>query len=329
VRGRDTKRIFGGGDTVNFGASKIGVYQPIAEPAFNLGVREEDAVRQITPGVTYVGEWKGVGEFSGGLQKAFYDRNFGKLGLPPVATSSKPWLYNGTVALHPTNSLAVYAGYTRGLEEFGTAPDNAANAGQPMRAGITQQVDAGIHYRIIPGLNLVAGVFEVSKPYFDRNTVNIYGEVGSLRHRGFETSLAGKPMENVTVVAGAVFLQARVSGLPVDQGLIGDVPPGTPPSLVRINVQYDIPALSGFSVDGQVEAIGSHYANRLNTLRVPAATTLALGTRYAFTAFGAKATLRGQVLNITNAYDWSVNGASGRLSPSSPRTFSLKLAADF
>jgi iron complex outermembrane receptor protein len=111
--------------------------------------------------------------------------------------------------------------------------------------------------------------------------------------------------------------------------LIGQVPPGTPPHLIRANVQYDIPGWEGFSIDGQVEVTGSHYANRRNTLRVPSAAKLALGARYTFTALGAKATLRTQVLNLTNAYDWTVNGASGRLSPTSPRTFSVKLAADF
>lgn len=62
----------------------------------------------------------------------------------------------------------------------------------------------------------------------------------------------------------------------VDRGLIGNVPPGTPPSLYRVNVQYDLPQLKGFSVDGQVEVISGHYANHLNTLRVGSAQTLSL-----------------------------------------------------
>lgn len=126
-----------------------------------------------------------------------------------------------------------------------------------MRASVTKQIDGGMRYRIMRGLNFLAGAFEVTKPYFDRNTANIYGDVGSPRHRGIETSLTRKPIENVTVVAGAVFLQARVSGLPVDQGLIGENPPGTPPWLVRINVQYDVPGWHGFAVDSQMEIIGS------------------------------------------------------------------------
>ena len=329
LRGRDTTRLFGGGTTVNFGPSRIGIYRAVTEPAYILGTRDKDVVSQFTPGVSYVGEWSNVGEFSVGLQKSFYHRGFGREGATPVTTRSQPWLYNATLALHFSADLTAYAGYTRGLEEFGTAPENAVNGGEPVPAGLTKQLDAGFRYRIFPGLNLMAGVFEVSKPYFDRDTANIYTDVGNLRHRGIEMSLAGRPIKGVTVVAGAMILQARVSGLPVDQGLIGDVPPGTPPTITRLNVQYEIPAWHGLSVDAQVETSGSVYANRLDTLRAPATATLALGARYAFTALQAKANLRVQVQNITNAYDWNVEGASGRFSASSPRRYLVRLAADF
>ena len=329
ARGRDTERLFGGGSTVSFGPTQIGVYRPLAEPVYTLGVRDKDVVKQVTPGASYVGQWANVGEFSVGVQKSFYHRDFGKEGGAAATTSSRPLLYNGTIAWYPTKSLAIYGGYTRGLEEFGTAPDNAANGGEPLPAKLTKQLDAGVRYRIMPGLNVMAGVFEVTKPYFDRNTVNVYTDVGSLRHRGIEMSLAGKVLPNVTVIAGAVFLQARASGLTVDQGLIGNVPPGTAPRLIRANVQYDFEHLKGFSVDGQVELIGSQYANRVNTLRVGSANTLSLGARYAFTVMDKRATLRLQVTNVTDVYDWYVEGASGRLYPSLPRTLSARLAADF
>ena len=329
VRGRDTDRLFGGANTISFGPATIGVYKEIAQPVYNFGPRDRDVVSQVSPGVSYVGQWARVGEFSVGLQKSFYRRSFGREGLTPVKTSSEPWIYNGTLAVYPTTDFAVYAGFTRGLEEFGTAPDNAANGGAPVPASLTRQIDGGIRYRIIPGLSLVAGVFEVTKPYFDRNTANIYTDVGNLRHRGIEMSLAGKPMSDVTIVAGAVFLQARVSGLSVDRGLIGRIPPGIPPQTFRFNVQYGPPTWHGISADAQIDATGSHNANRANTLRIPSAATLDLGGRYAFTVGATKANLRVQVRNVMDAYDWTVDGASGRIAPTAPRRYSVRLAADF
>lgn len=329
VRGRLTDRLFGGGDTISFGPAKIGVYRPLPEPTFNPTTRDKDHVRQIAPGISYIGRWVGVAEASVGLQKAFYDRDYGKEGGAPAKTQSRPWLYNGTLAVFAARDLTVYAGYTRGLEEFGTAPDNAANRGEPMPAGVTKQIDAGVRYQIYPGMSIVAGVFDVTKPYFDRNAANIYTDVGALRHRGIELSFAGQVAEGLNVVAGAMFLRARVSGSPVDQGLLGPVPTGTTPRLFNLNVQYGPPSWGGLAVDAQLNGDGGGFANRLNTLRVSPLNTLALGARYPFTALDAKASLRVQVNNVMGTYTWTVDGASGRFTPSGVRNVSIRLAADF
>ena len=329
TRGRDTHRSFGGTNTVSFGPARIGVYRELAKPAFAYTARDVDVVRQITPGVSYVGQWAGVGEFSVGVQKSFYHREFGKENAAPVTTRSQPWLYNATVAAFPTSSLAVYAGYTRGLEEFGTAPESAVNRGQPVPAALTKQIDGGLRYRIKPGLSLIAGVFEIKKPYFDRDQANVYTDVGALRHRGAEVSLTGQPMSGVTVVAGAVLLQARVSGLSVDRGLIGRVPPGQPPASYLFNVNYAIPSLRGVTLDTQLNVDQSYYANRLNTFRVPTAMTWDLGMRYTFAVGKARTNLRVQVRNVVNSYYWTADGASSRVTPTPPRRIFIRLAADY
>lgn len=303
---------------------------PVARPIFApFGVRDRDAVKQITPGVSYGGQWAGVGEFSVGVQKSFYDRDFGKENAAPVPTSSRPWLYNATVTATPSRDFALYAGYTRGLEEFGTAPENALNAGAPVPAALTKQVDAGLRWRFMPGMSIVAGVFDVRKPYFDRDPANIYTDVGSIRHRGVELSLSGSPVPGLTVIAGSVLLQARISGLSVDRGLIGDTPPGTPPRIFRLSLQYGPSSWRGISVDTLTEYSSSLFATRANTFRVPAMATLDAGVRYAFKLYDANANIRLQVRNVFNSYDWTVDGASGRFAPNPPRRVSLRLAADF
>lgn len=328
TRGRNTHRTFGGTNTLALGAARIGIYREIAKPAFTYGARDDDVVRQITPGVAYVGQWAGVGEFSVGLQKSFYRRAFGKENAAPVTTRSRPWLYNATAAVFPTRDLAVYAGYTRGLEEFGTAPENAANRGQPVPAALTKQIDGGIRYRIKPGLTVIAGVFEIEKPYFDRDPANVYTDVGALRHRGIEMSLTGQLVPGVTVVAGAVLLQARVSGLSVDRGLIGRVPPGQSPATYLFNINYVVPTLRGVTLDSQLNVDESYYANRLNTFRIPTAMTWDLGLRYAFAVGVARANFRVQVRNVVNSYFWTADGASGRVAPTAPRRVFVRLAAD-
>jgi len=329
VRARDTQRTFGGGQTVNFGPATIGVYEPLPEPTYTFGVRDLDKVRQISPGITYVGQWGAVGEFSVGVQKAYYRRNFGEMGAVPATTRASPLLFNGTVSAIVSPSLTLYAGYTRGLEEFGTAPDNAANAGEPLPAKETKQVDAGLRYRIMPGLNLMAGVFRVEKPYFDRDTANVYTDVGALRHSGVEMSLSGQPIKGLTVVAGLLLLEAKASGLPVDQGLIGDTSPGTPPMTIKTNLQYELPFAPGLLLDTQFDVLKGYYANRANTFKTPTQSVLSLGMRYSFKPFGLSSQLRFQVQNVLDQYAWTADGASGRLAPIPPRRYTVRLATDF
>ena len=329
LRGRDTLRKFGGGNTLNFGTHHIGVYEAIAEPTFRYGVRDIDHVQQMTPGVAYTGRWARTATISVGVQKAFYDRDSGKQNAILTKTKSEPWLYYATAAIFATDKLTIFGSYMRGLEEFGTAPDNAANSGQPMPAALTKQVDAGVRYQIMPGLSGVASVFEITKPYFDRNLVNIYTNVGELSHQGLELSLTGRLSPSWTVVAGGLMLKPRVSGLPVTQGTIAKIPAGTPLRNININVQFGPPSWKGAALDTTLEMLGPSYANRLDTLKLHASKTLAVGGRYPFRVGGARAVLRVIVNNVTNAYDWTVDGASGRFAPISPRGYMLRLTTDF
>ncbi len=168
---------------------------------------------------------------------------------PTITTKDSPWLYNGTLALHLTDKLVAYAGYTKGLEESGVAPANAVNRNSAPPALRTSQRDAGLRYAILPRLSLVAGVFDVRKPYFNLDQELVYRNLGTVRHRGVELSLAGQPIEGLSVVAGAVFLDAEVSGEAVDLGSIGPKPVGTTSRIIRLNLDYRLPFFDALSVD--------------------------------------------------------------------------------
>lgn len=51
-------------------------------------------------------------------------------------------------------------------------------------------------------MKLVAGVFDVAKPYFNNDERNVFAVLGDVRHRGAEFSLAGNPTERLSLVAG-------------------------------------------------------------------------------------------------------------------------------
>lgn len=328
VKGRDVLRYFGGSDTRFFGPARIGVVSPVPEPVYNLSARSRDDVFQVTPGLSYVGQWRNVGELSVGAQKTFYDRKVNQPNLPEAKTDSRPWLYNATLAINASPALAFYAGYTKGLEESGIAPENATNRGEALPASLTEQMDAGLRYRITPRLTFIAGVFEVKKPFFERDAVNLFTDVGDVSHRGAEFSLSGQPIPGLTVVAGAMLLKPRIKGTQATAGVIGPVPVGRASRNVRLNVQYGPKEWNGFSLTGAVVQDGPVYANRANTLELPSITTMDLGARYNFKLMGNAASARVQVLNVLNDWSWTVT-SSGAFAPNKARRVQVNLVSDF
>jgi iron complex outermembrane receptor protein len=334
ARGRDTQRAYGGADVRDLGPAVIGRRTDVPEPDFNFGPLTRDEVRQITGGIGYEGRWPGVGELSLGVQKTDYEKNVLIPGRPTLTTRDSPWLYNGTLAIHLADGLVAYAGYTRGLEESGAAPANAVNRNSAPPALRTSQRDAGIRYAILPRLSFVAGLFDVRKPYFNVDPDRVYRELGTVRHRGMELSLAGQPIEGLSVVAGAVFLDADVSGEAVDLGIIGPKPVGTTGRMIRANFDYRLPFFEPLSVDLGITHLAGRVASALEhaelggrQLMTEPRTTFDIGARYRFEAGGTPATLRAQITNVFNVYGWDVS-ANSSFRFSDTRRFLLTLAAD-
>jgi iron complex outermembrane receptor protein len=285
-------------------------------------------VRQGTGGISYDGIWLGVGELGLGVQKTFYHRDIDQPALPRETTTASPVLYNAALNVFITKALAFYGSYTRGLEEASLAPQSAVNRGEAMPASLTKQVDAGLRYALTPKLSAVAGVFQVEKPYFNVNSANVYGPLGTVRHRGIELSIAGSIADGLTVVGGAVLLQPRLSGDPVNRGVVGPIPVGPPPRFALLSLQYGPTFWAGWSIDGQIQNGSAQVAHADGQVSVPAWTQYNLGARYIFRMWGSPASFRAQALNITNAYSWGVNPNSS-FYVRSPRRFQLTLAVDF
>jgi iron complex outermembrane receptor protein len=328
VRARDVQRYFGGADVRNFGQAMIGVRAPVVEPAWTFGPTTDDHARQVTGGVAYDGLLAGIGQIGVGVQKTNYKRDIKQPAFPLALSTSSPWLYNATVSVFFTEELAAYAGYTKGLEESGTAPPSAANRGEAMPAALTKQVDAGFRYSITPKLKLVAGVFQVEKPYFNLNAANVYGELGTVRHRGIELSLSGPLFEGLNVVGGMTLIQPRLSGEPVQRGLVGRIPPGPRPRFALLSLTYQPPSWGGFSVDTQVYNNSEKTAHSDNLINSQGWTEVNMGMRYNFTLFSYPASFRAQVSNITNNYAWNADN-SGAFFTRAPRRFQMNLTTDF
>jgi len=260
-------------------------------------------------GLAYEGRWKGVGKLGLGIQKTQYRKCIGLPSEVPVATDASPFLFNATLAVEMGPRLVGYAGYVTGLEESGIAPGNAANRNEALPAIATRQVDAGLRYAITDDVKLVAGVFDVRKPYFNLDANGRFDALGDVINQGIETSVAGPVTSRLSVVAGAVLLRPRVTGEGVALGRVGPRPVGAISRSLELYADWRPPWLEGLSFDVSASHRSAETATVSNGTDIPPRTLVDLGARYRFELAGQSATLRLQVENVTDLQGFELRGA--------------------
>lgn len=327
ARGRQQRRRYGGGTLVPLGRLRIDAPVSPTEPDFVLGQQTRDSVRQYTAGLGYEGRWREVGEISLGVQKTDYSKAVDRPGGPTPTSTDSPWLMNASAAVHASPKLSFYAGYARGLEESPIAPAVARNRDEAPPAIITEQRDFGFRLILPRKMRLVAGLFDVRKPYYALDNTLLFGRLGEVRHRGAELSLTGSPLPGLTAIIGTVLLDAEVSGTGVELGLVGKRPIGTFIRYTNGAVDYRLPWVAGLSLDVAYESTSSRVADRLNSFFIPPRYVLAVGGRYRFTIGKAPATLRAQIRNVTDIYGWG-NAGEG-FAYNNPQRLHLSLSADW
>ena len=328
LRARSLNRRYGGSSVVSLGPSVLGEEDDRPMPEFNYGAKSTDRVRQKTFGLGYEIRWRGVGEANLGLQKTYYRKSVTTPSGELPESKDNPLLFSATAAAPITSKLAIYGGYTRGLEESDVAPADAVNRDEAPPAIITRQFDFGFRYAIRPGLSLIAGYFNVEKPYFNLDSESRFRQLGTVTNRGFEASIAGRIAPGLTINAGATWLPARVSGEQVEAGLIGDRPINNFKLRTLANVNWEFPWHKPLTLTARFESTSSRASNSDNTLFIPARSVTSLGARYRTNVGKTPILVRATVDNIFDKFGWGVGG-SGFFFPNAPRRFSMVVAADW
>jgi iron complex outermembrane recepter protein len=330
LRARDQSRLYGGSNTQRLERTSFSDRPDFrARPVFTEGPKSTDGVKQTTFGAAYQGKWRNVGEISLGVQKTRYTKTTVDPARSVPSTKDSPFLFSATAAVYVTPSLAIYGGYTRGLEESPRAPDEAINRNEAPPAIRTEQKDAGVRWTISKGVTAVVGVFDVAKPYFGTDKAKLFRQLGSVRNRGVELSIAGQIAPGLNLVAGNVFLDAEISGENVTNRVIGKRPIGTIERRTIISLDYRLPWHDPLSLDAFFESTGNRIANDdpITPLIIPPRSVISLGARYRLKVDKTPVLIRAQVGNVTNTFGWLVGG-SGFFIPNGARRFSLSIAAD-
>ena len=308
LRGRQERRGYGGEAEVDLGTSSLFEEIDGPKPPAEFGAPSRDDVRQWIYGIAYDGRWKGVGELSFSLSKSDYRKSTTTPGLSLTSRAS-PLLYNGTLTLLPLRGVAVYAGYSRGFEENGLPPINAANRSEALPAILTRQIDGGVRVDVTRSVKAVAGLFDLSRPYFGFDQANRYVQIGTTRSRGAEFSLSGNLTDRLTLVAGGVLLSPRVTAEPSATGIIGAKPVGIPGQVFSVDANWDAAVLArGLSFDAALSYRGRLFGTTDNAVELPARAQLDLGGRYRFAVGKTRATARVQVVNLFGQRGFLVGG---------------------
>jgi iron complex outermembrane receptor protein len=329
ARGRDTLALYGGSDVVDLGPALIDQGVQVPEPTFTYSARTRDRTELWSTGIAYQAQWQGRGNFAFGIQQESYDKDVTSPDLPEAHLTDHPLRAYGTFALALTDWATAYAGYTQGLEDSGVAASSAENRGAILPDARTWQADAGVRYLLNPQVKLIAGVFEIEKPYFTLDTRDVDRELGLQRATGLELSLSGEVIKNLNVTAAMLWGEVKVEGSNLAAEGIGSEALNQARLTATINASYKFARLPALSADISVLHFGAYPASIDDVAQAPPGTVIALGGRYRFTLLGAPTTLRAQVQNLTNVYFWNLSLNSPAFSQFQPRAFFTYLTADF
>lgn len=219
----------------------------------------------------------------------------------------------------PLPWLTTYASYNEGLEQGGTAPDTATNAGKAMPPMVSRQREIGLK-ATVGGMLLTGALFEIEKAYEFVDSGNTYTQGGRQNHKGVEFGATGKLTDRVTVIGGVTLLDPKVKGGDND----GKAPMDVPKVLAKLYSEYELPFLAGLSATGGIYYTGKQWANDGNSQRLPSYVTMDAGLRYATKVTGRPVTLRLNVNNLTNKNYWINSYYVG-----SPRSVALSAQVQF
>jgi iron complex outermembrane recepter protein len=328
ARGRDILARYGGDDLVDVGPAAIGSGAQVPEPDFAYSARTVDRTQLWSAGLAYHVDWHNFLTGELGVQEEIYRKKVSTPGTPEFELTDRPARGYGNLALALTRALSLYGGYTQGLEDSGIAPSVATNRGAILPASLTWQGEAGVRYLLTSHLKVIAGVYELQKPYFNLDMNGVDRDLGVQRARGAEFSLAGQTLGNFDVNVGVLVAKVGIVGADLAADGIGPVAVGQPRLQYVANVNYRVPWWRRLSLDLAVTHFGTQPASVDNRLYTSAVTWLNVGARYKFVAMGKDSSLRIQVQNVPGSSWWTNVYTPGLFQWPAPRTVFAYLTAD-
>ncbi|MGM0632366.1 MAG: TonB-dependent receptor [Pseudomonadota bacterium] len=231
-------------------------------------------------------------------------------------------------------SISVYGNYIEGLLPGETAPstsggDAVTNAGEVFEPYRAKQVEAGLKYDN-GSIGGSLSAYDTARPssYVEDHVFSTFGEQ---RNRGIELNAFGALTESIRVLGGITLIDAELTQT---QGgaFDGNDAVGSPDTQINLNVEWDISALPGLTLEARSLYTAAQYANQANSIEVSSWTRVDLGARYSTRLYGNDLTLRARLNNAGDSEDWSSVGGfpgSNYLVLAEPRSLQISASVNF
>jgi iron complex outermembrane receptor protein len=239
------------------------------------------------------------------------------------------------VVYKPSDTISLYANYAEALVPGTTAPTvvngvTVANGGEVLSPFRAEQAEIGAKYDAGSYGGTLSVFRTLPSAFFDPNTA-VYSDGGEQKNKGVELTVYGEPVAGLRLIGGATWLDAEINRS-LTAANAGKSAIGVPDFQANLNVEWDVPMVSGLTVEGRAIHTGAQPANATNTLELESWTRFDAGVRYAFVAGDKPVTLRARVENVADEDQWVAVGGypgSNYLTLGAPRTLRLSVSTEF
>jgi iron complex outermembrane recepter protein len=236
----------------------------------------------------------------------------------------------------PVTALTTYATFAEAVEEGEQAPAGTANVNRFLKPYHDHQYELGAKYAVNPNLLVTLDGFRMTRPLASTNaTTNIFSVVGTQRNWGGELFVEGDVTNALSVMGGWTWIDARL----VDTGVAATndgLVVGVPHDKVDWVFDYHPAYAGGLAATVAVHVESRRAATNANNSFAPGYSTFDLGARYTTGVLSHYATVRLQVINVSDTRyyssiaDGNIVGSPGANTAYSgtPRTFQASIELD-
>lgn len=229
-----------------------------------------------------------------------------------------------SILYKPDGVWTTYLSYMESLEQGSIVGPTYANANQVLGPLTSRQYELGAKAGL-DKLFLAAALFQIDRAYErpdDGTPTGTYVQDGLQVHRGLELSVTGRPLRQLSVMAGLTLMDNEVRRS-ADPALNGKEPNWVADKTFKVYTEYAPVALPGWTFTAGLYYKGDGFQDPLNTRKLPGHTLVDLGLRYRTQLFGRETTARLNLMNVGDKRYWAAT------SPGTPRTVAFTLSSRF